>query len=366
MPAAVPLARRNLFADRARFAMSVAGVAFSVMLVLVILSLYRGWSKVGGLFQELPGDLWVTQAGTSDPLHSMSFLPAGDAGALTGAPGVALVMPVVSRHVVLHRGLRTVDALVMGIGPPAGLDAAARQQFFPATGTIVISAVAADGLGAGVGDTVRVVDRALVVARIRPGGNPITEVAFVSLTDSSALVRLPGTVTFFLLRSRPGHAAAVAAAVRSLVPDAEVHTSAEFSEAFSQRVTKGFLPVVQVLVGIGLVVGAGVIALTTYTATIERARDFGVLKAIGAADGFLYRVVVEQSVLVGSAGAALGVAVSAIAARVIPDRVPEFVTDLRPADVALVFAAALVAALVAASVPTYRISRIDPAVVFRA
>jgi ABC-type lipoprotein release transport system permease subunit len=46
--------------------------------------------------------------------------------------------------------------------------------------------------------------------------------------------------------------------------------------------------------------------------------------------------------------------------------VPEFVTDLRPADAALVVAATLAVSVLAAWVPLRRIERIDPAMVFRA
>ena len=35
----VPVARRNLFADKGRFAMSVGGVAFAVLLILIVVSL---------------------------------------------------------------------------------------------------------------------------------------------------------------------------------------------------------------------------------------------------------------------------------------------------------------------------------------
>ncbi len=364
----VPLARRNLLGEKVRFAMSVMGVAFSVMLVLVILSLYRGWSGAGAAFEQLPGNVWVTQAGTVDPFHSTSVLPADRARTLAAIPGVAAVIPIIGRQVVLRRGGRSVDALLLSLDVPAGvrIDAPTRQRFLPGRGRVVISAVAAGAVGARAGDSVRAAGRTLTIAHVEPGGNPFTEIGFVSPHDAVALLGVPGHVSFFLLRTRPGPPAALARAVKRAVPGSELHTSAEFSSTFARRVNRGFLPVVGVLVALGLVVGAGVIALTTYTATIERARDFGVLKAIGAGDRFLYRIVIQQSLLVGSLGAAVGVAVSAIAAAVIPGSVPEFVTDLRPLDVAVVYAAALAAALLAAIIPTRRISLIDPAMVFRA
>jgi putative ABC transport system permease protein len=119
-------------------------------------------------------------------------------------------------------------------------------------------------------------------------------------------------------------------------------------------------------VGIGFAIGGAVIALTIYAATVEKARDFGVLKAIGADDRFVYRIVVQQSLGVGAAGALLGIAASSLAATLIRRDVPEFVTNLEPLDAAGVFVIALLVSAVAAVVPVRRISRIDPAMVFRA
>ena len=106
--------------------------------------------------------------------------------------------------------------------------------------------------------------------------------------------------------------------------------------------------------------------MTTYTATLERAGEYGVLKAIGASGGYLYAIVVRQSVIVGVLGGALGTLAGVAFARWIGDWVPEFLTDLRASDVALVLAAMLATAVVASAVPVRRLNRIDPAAVFRA
>jgi putative ABC transport system permease protein len=174
-------------------------------------------------------------------------------------------------------------------------------------------------------------------------------------------------VSFYLLGLEPtSDVDAVMETTRKAVPGSEPSTSEEFAQATARLVDEGFLPVVGALVGIGFLIGGAVIALTTYTATIEKARDFGVLKALGASGGFVSRIVLEQSLIVGVAGAFLGIGASALAASVIEQRVPEFVTDLRVADAAGVFAIALVVSVVAAYVPARRINRIDPAMVFRA
>jgi putative ABC transport system permease protein len=363
----VPVARRNLLAERGRLVMSVAGVAFAVLLVLIIVSLYRGWSGASQLFAELPGDLWVAQEGTSDPFRSTSILPDDEAPALGVVPGVAFAMPVYARRIAVGDA-GELNAYFMGlVAPPENVPAETRERFFPAPGHVSVDSVLASDAGVEVGDTLRVLDRDLVVERIAPGGNPIFALAFVSGEDAPSLLGTPGFTSFYLLGLEPGaDPEDVGAAAAATIDGAEAHRSEDYAEAMSEVVDQGFLPVVSTLVAIGLVIGGAVIALTTYTATIEKARDFGVLKAVGASNRFVYRIVVEQSLIVGVLGAAIGVGAAALAATLIKRGVPEFVTDLRATDAVVLFSAAVAVSIVAAYVPVHRINRIDPAMVFRA
>lgn len=365
----VPLARRNLLSEKGRFAMSIGGVAFAVLMILIVVALYRGWSNAGGFYTQLPGDVWVAQTGTSDPFHSTSFLPAGRGAALARIDGVGAVLPVYARHIAFRRHGHELDVFAMALsaGPAVRLSADVRARYFPPPGRVDIDRVLADQAGVKVGDRLRVLGRDLVVWHLHSGGNRIFQTAYLNAADAKALFGIDGLVNFFLLGLRPGTSpASVERAAVAAVPRSETHTSEEFAASFGNRINEGFLAAVGVLVGIGFVVGGAVIALTTYTATIERAREFGVLKAVGASGGFLYRVVVEQSLIVGFLGAALGVGASALAADLIRRQVPEFLTTLRLGDALGVFATALAVAVVASWVPVRRINRIDPGMVFRA
>lgn len=367
-PRRVPVARRNLLAEKTRLLMSVGGVAFAVLLILLVASLYRGWSAAGGLFEELPGDVWLAQAGTSDPLRTTSFLPADALDEVASLPGVRTVVPVYARRVALRLPKADLNVYFLSLAVPSR-DAwpPGARRFLPRPGSIVVDRVFAKEAGLAVGDSVDVLGRPLLVERIDPGGNPLFEIAFMNGDDARELLALDPYVSFFLIAAEPGvDAADVGRAAVAAVPGSEAHTAGDFANATRDLVNQGFLPVVGALVGIGFAIGGAVIALTIYTATIEKARDFGVLKAIGADDRFVYRIVVQQSLGVGAAGAALGIAASSLAATLIRREVPEFVTDLRPLDAAGVFVIALLVSAVAAVVPARRISRIDPAMVFRA
>jgi putative ABC transport system permease protein len=367
-PRWVPVARRNLLAEKVRLAMSVCGVAGAVLLILIVTSLYRGWSGAGGFFAELPGDVWLAQAGTSDPLRTSSFLPRARLDEVSQVPGVRGVIPVYARRIAVGRDGRRLNVFFMSLDVPrAAVSERTRQRFLPERGKVVVDSVFAREAGVDLGDTITVLGRPLVIERVEPGGNPLFEIAFLNSADADELLRVDGLVNYFLVVSEPGaNIAELSSRAAAAVPGSQARTAAQFADATRELVNQGFLPVVGVLVAIGFAIGGAVIALTIYTATVEKARDFGVLKAIGASERFVYGIVVRQSLSIGVVGAALGVGASALVATLVRDHVPEFVTDLRPWDAVGVFAIALLVSAVAALVPVRRISRIDPATVFRA
>ncbi len=366
----VPVARRNLLAEKGRLAISIAGVAFAVLLTLLVLSLYRGWSGVGALITRLPGDVWITQEGTTGPFNSSSYLPGDKTADLAAIPGVQLVMPVYAREMSFEQDGKRLRVFFMALDPPAGapLPPDVRERFFPEPGRVNIDTIFADDAGTGIGDTLDVHGHDLTVAHISSGGNAaLTQFAFLNAADARAIFGITGVVNFYLLATAPGaDVPAVETAATQAIPRTEAHTSEEFAGQIAESVEKGFLPVVSVLVGLGIVVGGAVIGLTTYTATIEKARDYGVLKALGASGAYLYRIVITQSLIVGMLGSTLGIIASAIAANLIKRRIPEFLTDLRWTDAGWVFLGALAMSILASYVPVRRINSIDPAMVFRA
>jgi putative ABC transport system permease protein len=269
------------------------------------------------------------------------------------------VVPVYARHIAFDHGGTTFDIFTMAIGGPSG-------PYVLTQGQIDIDRVLARDAGVAVGDRLELADRTFVVVRTHSGGNSMFQTAFMSAHDARKLSGLDDRASFLLVSLDPGtDAAAVTQRLQEALPALEAHTSKEFADAFASRINAGFLAVVGVLVGIGFVVGGAVIALTTYTATVEHSREFGVLKAIGASGRFLYGIVLRQSLVVGAVGATLGVAASAAVANLVKRDVPEFITVLTLRDAVTVFVLALATAVVASYVPVRRIERIDPAEVFR-
>jgi putative ABC transport system permease protein len=70
----------------------------------------------------------------------------------------------------------------------------------------------------------------------------------------------------------------------------------------------GFSAAVYLTIIGALLVTGGMFALMT----IERKREFGLLKAMGARNSFIFKLVITEAALLGSAGAALGIGIAAV------------------------------------------------------
>jgi len=110
-------------------------------------------------------------------------------------------------------------------------------------------------------------------------------------------------------------------------------------------------------------VGVAVVAQTIYAATMDHIREYGTLKAMGAKNSYLYRVLIEQAVLSG----VLGYAVALIVAHFIVKASEKGgAVILMPWSMTLgMLVLAVVMCIGAAMVSIHKVTKIDPAMVFR-
>ena len=365
----VPLARRYLFSDRIRFAIAAGGVAFAVLLIVLILGLFRGIiDQIGRFPSAAPSDLWVMQAGTPDPSHGASILPFSALERLEEVPGVAAAQPLLGRAMQVGSAR---FGFVMAV-PEGPFQAETIESFgarsSPESGKVILSSVLAKDIGAGRGDAVFIGASRFEVADVSSSVvGSFSGAAFVNAQDAAQLFGDPEAFSFALVFVSPGaDLEEVAAAIEDRVPGTDALTPQEFADVVRQEVEEGFLPIFAVFIGLAFVVGLAVIALTIYTSTVERTRDYGVLKAVGASPWQLLAVVVRQSVIVALVGYALGSGLGFVSGKLIQDAVPQFTLFFRWQDFLLVLAAALAMSAVATLVPVRRVAGIDPATVFRA
>lgn len=364
------LARRTVFKERARLALSVAGVAVAVVLMLSLSGVYQSYQRrIADFFASVPADIWVVQSGTANFFHSSSILPAGAERDLAAIEGVAAVEPLVIRQVMFDAGGSRSLTNVVGVpegGSLPGSVRLVRGSGAPAKAEIVLDRTLANEAELDVGDTVSLRGVSFRVAGIVSGADMVMySYSFASLPDVLDLQGTSDVVNFYLLQLESNASTdAVVGDVPHTVEGSEAWSAGRVVEENAAVLESTFLPVIRVILVIGFIVGTAVIGLTTYSAILERRREYGVMKAIGAGPRVTFELVLEQAAISGVIGAVVGIVVSVAVARWIPSLIPQFSMSIGILDVSWILLAVAGMILTSVIVPVRRLSHIDPAEVF--
>lgn len=364
------LTRQNLLAEKTRFLISVGGIALSVFLFSFLLSLFQGWQfSVGRFVEQVDADMWVAREGTTDFLNAASILPASMQEELAPLPDVESVDAIIVRPMALDVDGEQVDAHLVGYevaGGAGGPLTIEKGDDAPGQGEIIIDETYAKKSGLGVGDSLAVSGEPLRVVAISSGGDFVfSQTTFVSLDMARSLLAMDGLNTFYLLHLADGADREVLAdEIERTFPGVTAFTGDEFAEATRERIMSSMVPILVVILLLAFIVGVAITGLTIYNATVEKAREYGILKAIGFTNGYLFRLVLEQSLITGLLGFIIGAGLTVIAAQFVADFVPQFVTLIRWQDILLVLAATFLMSIIAALLPVRRIANVDPVSVF--
>ncbi|MEE8385950.1 MAG: ABC transporter permease [Dehalococcoidia bacterium] len=370
------VARKNLLTERTRLAISVGGVAVSVFLIGILLSLYRGWDeKVGEYVEAVPADLWVASEGTTDFIYAASVLPQSVGAYLELLPEIDTVSPLIVRPIDMVKAGdpdNNFDIQLVGYDPAIELGGPLTEvegKSPPGPGEVIIDKETSERYGVDIGDRlVRGAGSLRVVGMTTGGDFVFTQVAFVTLETAVDFLELDRATqrTFFLVSLEdPSEAEALAERLEASASGVIFFTGDKFANETRRRILGNILPMLIVVLGVAFTVGLSVAGLTIYTATVEKSREYGILKAEGFTNGFLYRVVLEQSLVTSALGFILGAGATVLIAPFAQDMVPQFVVWVRWQDLLLITGVTLLMAMIAALVPIRRLAEIDPVTVFK-
>ncbi len=367
----VSIAWRNLFHDKARFAISISGVAFSVFLVLILLGLFRGWNeKIVEYITNTNSDIWILQRGGDDFFNSISVLPLALKEEIEKVENVRQVHSLIGRQISFEHGGDTVRVYIIGYDPADPLGGplkVVKGENVPGEGEIIIDKVFAKTKKVELGDTLRIIGSDFTVSGIAEGGDLVfVQFAFMNRSEAEKLFAFDGLTSFYLVMLEDKtNAVATVQRIEEELPGVTAITQEDYKESNRQEINDIFIPILTVLVFIGFLVGLTVVGLMTYTSTIEKSKEYGILKAIGASNKFLYEIIVKQSIFTGLAGFVVGISITVLARLLLEGYVPQFVTKIIGRDIALTLLLILLMSISAAFVPIRRIAQIEPATVFK-
>lgn len=366
------VAWKNLTHERGRFLISMGGVAFAVLLVLILSGLYQGWNtRIASYINSVGADLWVAQLGSADMSHSVSLLPEDLLPRLKAVAGVKAVHPFIGRQVAFPFKGDDVHIFIVGYMPDSTIGRPVKLLEGKETLSgreLIINRVLAKKYGLKLGDKLPIKKgEEWTIAGIAEGGNQIVYTyAFGALESVRQMLEMGEYTNYFLIVKEPGAETAYVKTALERAAPVQATPATEFVKVNKRIISETFLPIIGVLVLIAFGIGAAVVGLTIYTATVEKEREYGVLKAVGFSNGRLYRVVLSQSLVSALLGYLVGLAVVVPLVWAVEQLEPSFVTAFEPRDLVGVLLMTLLIAVVAAWAPTRRLSHIDPASVFRA
>ncbi|MBS42910.1 MAG: hypothetical protein CMH83_09970 [Nocardioides sp.] len=365
---AVPVGRRFLFADRRRATLTVLGVAASLLLVLVLGGIFAGAvDRVTYYIRTSPADVFVSQAGVRTMHMSASTLPADTPERVADIPGVAWAAPIAfaSGSVAGPQG-RQLSYLIgydtrTGRGGPTRLVAGRT----PAAGEAVLDEQAAKQLGVHVGDQFTVMGTSLRAVGFSTGGSSITNTTvFVELSEFGRIH--DDRVSYVLTGLDPGaDPEAVTDRIEAEVGGVTAQTREQFADSEARIVTDMSADLLRLMSSIGLVIALAVIALGLMTATLNRLRDFAVLKALGARTPRLAAAVAVQVLLTVVLASTVATTAALGLAWLLPLAAPAVQISITTAAVAQTTTTALLVGLIAALWPLRRIAALDAATAFR-
>lgn len=262
--------------------LSVGGVAVALVLVLVLQGIFAGaMAQVTRYLDRLPADVIVSQRGVRTMHMSTSALPMSTVDAVQAQSGVAWSESIrfATGVVAGPTGGRQL-AYLIGFEPTAGRAGPGRLIAGrpPGPGEGVLDELGADQLGVGVGDTVSVYGIDVRVSGLSSGGTSITNTTlFVRFEDMAALQ--PRSVSYVVVGAEAGVSdSELRDRLADAMPDVTVQTRAEFERSEARIVSDMSADVMRIMNVIGLGIALAVIALSLYTLTLAKAREYGVIR----------------------------------------------------------------------------------------
>lgn len=371
------LAWRNLFQDRLRFVASLVGIVLSVVLVTVQIGLYFGFGRmITTMIDHAPADLWIAAKGVRS-FEDLSLLSAGLQSHLAGIDGIAEAAPVVVGFSAWMNPDGTMSpVLVVGSdysvgGLPPWNVVAGSASSMATPGTVAIDRAYYSRLGVkDVGESAQIRGVPATVGAITEGIRSFTTTPYVfsDLDTARSYIGLPATfISFFLVRVTSGAAIEMVrqniisnlsniAKVQVLTPDQFRDKSRSFwlfdTGAGAALVAGAVL---------SIIVGTAIVVLTLYSSTKDHLYEFATLRAMGATNDYIYKVIVYQALLNAVIGFAIAAVIGASLMHYTAATALQIV--IPPALMLQIFLLTIAMCIFSAIAAILRVIRIDPVVV---
>ena len=219
-----------------------------------------------------------------------------------------------------------------------------------------------------VGDSLELNDRRAIVVGIAKNTRTFQSQPVVYTTYTRAMMYAPRErklLSFILVKAKPGEDLEMLSERIRRSTGLQAYTQKGFQKlTYDYFMANTGIPInFGISVTLGFIVGAAIAGQTFYSFTMENLRQFGVLKAMGASNWTLLRMILLQATLVGAIGYGLGVGLTSVFGWAMRNTILAFKFPWQ----LLVFSGlgVMLICIFAALISIRKVIQLEPAVVFK-
>jgi putative ABC transport system permease protein len=378
------VAIKMLVGDKLKYLSLVAGLAFAALLVTQQAAIFTGFAlQTGAWIRDTSvADLWVMDEQVEFTEDIKPMLDTA-ISRVRGVDGVEWAVPMFKSFVGVtlpdgtRRNIRLIgldDATLTG-GPPEMVQG--RLSDLKQDKAVILDANATtqlkfkradDGRSLSVGDRLSINDNEAVVVGSFKASKEFFWEPVLYTTYSRATFWAPDTrrkLQYMLVKVRPGEDVQAVAGRIQATTGLKAMTGEQFEAQTMEWILRetGILVNFGITIALGFIIGVLASGQTLYQFMVENLRHFGAIKAMGAGNGTILRMVLLQVLLVGCVGYGIGLGVACLAGLFLGRGGLAFhMTWQIPV---LGAAAILLCCGVSAVVSLIRVIKLEPAVVFK-
>jgi putative ABC transport system permease protein len=353
----------NLLHRPLRSIISVFAVAIEVIMMLTIIAIMLG---------QLTGQKRMNNGIGADltvrPGNAMFF------NGVSGAPISAQLSTVLARlpHVTVASPVITNLSMSDALEVLWGVDYPSYSRLSPFVflsggpmqgpdDVIVDDVFASTGQGYRVGDTILILKHPFRISGIFEHGKGGRKL--ISIAALGELMGSEGKASVFYLKAdQPENIPAIINEIHAVhgLENYQVMTMDEWYSLMTPDHIPALNSAMRVVIGIAVIIGFMVIFQSMYTSVLERTREIGILKSMGASNLTIVSVVLRETALLAVTGVVVGIAVSFAVKSMLAQKFPTLYLDMSAAWVLQGSVIALVGSVLGALYPAWMAARKDP------
>lgn len=299
----------NLRHRKVRTALSALSIGFQVTMILAVVGLSHGMLKDSAdRAKGVGADIWVKPPGAS--IISLSSAQMPEIMLENYFAKLPHVVKAVGSYTVPLSGLNTLTGIdyekfIQLSGPFKFIEGRAFQARFE----VVVDRWYSETHNTHVGDTVKALNLDWrICGVVEPGKLARMFVPLASLQDK---MNTPGKISQALLKlDNPKNTQLVITGLKTDLLDYNIYSVEELVSQFSIENVAGLKAFIYVIIGLSIVIGFLVVSLTMYTTVLERTREIGILKALGASPADIMGILIRETLLLALAGWIAGILLS--------------------------------------------------------